>query len=466
MKRYKTVSLYKRFGNTRRRNTAFNNFFNKSRNLFLLVAVSWLILEVIRNRLPVPRFAQKYKYDLEITFISLGVVLLLYLIKKLLLKNKKINLKNYVESHIISFLNRNKLYEEETYTDGKGNKKAYLTDSAYFTYLIDFDKNRIYLRSVLTGKMDYDRKLKDLQESVSHLLGYDLWNFRATNDYFEYELLLEEHGRLYSRRKEEGYIFTDSKGNVKDFSSKGVIPISDFITWEYDKNPHGLVVGGTGSGKTVFLQYLIRSFMLHGSEMYIADPKRMDLYASMRDFVSKDRIGTTTGQIIKLMRLMNEAMENRYEEMANNPNYQSNNNYSDYGYSPIVMIFDEYAGFMSQCSKNEKEEVSSYMKNIVMKGRQSGVFIIIGIQRPDAKVISGDIRDQLGLRVALGKMSSEGERMAFGSLDVELKTPSEKGGGHIYLDGQGWLMPKLFSTPFMPNDIYDFQTDIKAITST
>ncbi len=75
-------------------------------------------------------------------------------------------------------------------------------------------------------------------------------------------------------------------------------------------------------------------------------------------------------------------------------------------------------------------------------------------------------RLKLGLRVALGKMSSEGERMAFGSLDVELKTPSEKGGGHIYLDGQGWLMPKLFSTPFMPNDIYDFQTDIKAITST
>src|SRR5699024_2712477 len=105
-----------------------------------------------------------------------------------------------------------------------------------------------------------------------------------------------------------------------------------------------------------------------------------------------------------------------------------------YGVSHLFIVFDQVAVDMSEASKDIASEIDSYMKQIVMKGRQAGVFMILTTQQPNAKTISTDIRDQLGLRVGLGTLSNEAERMVFGSFDSDLTSSVDKGGGHVFLD--------------------------------
>ncbi|HEJ8136669.1 TPA: cell division protein FtsK, partial [Staphylococcus aureus] len=72
--------------------------------------------------------------------------------------------------------------------------------------------------------------------------------------------------------------------------------------------------------------------------------------------------------------------------------------------------------------KKELQEMNDYLINIIMKGRQAGVFMFLTAQRPDADVIKGNVRDQLGLRVSLGNLSNDGYRMTFGQTDKEFQT--------------------------------------------
>ncbi len=56
----------------------------------------------------------------------------------------------------------------------------------------------------------------------------------------------------------------------------------------------------------------------------------------------------------------------------------------------------------------ERNDALSYMKQLVMLGRQAGYFLVLGAQRPDAKYLADGIRDQFSFRVSLGLMSDKG----------------------------------------------------------
>ena len=67
--------------------------------------------------------------------------------------------------------------------------------------------------------------------------------------------------------------------------------------------------------------------------------------------------------------------------------------------------------------------MNDYLINIIMKGRQAGIYVLTA-QRPDADVIKGNVRDQLGLRVSLGNLSNDGYRMTFGQTDKRISNDS------------------------------------------
>ena len=69
-------------------------------------------------------------------------------------------------------------------------------------------------------------------------------------------------------------------------------------------------------------------------------------------------------------------------------------------------------------------------------GRSTGNFVILVAQQPNANVVETGIRDQLGLKVALGNIKNELRLMMFGA-DIKLHTldSTEKGVGYISLAG-------------------------------
>ena len=55
------------------------------------------------------------------------------------------------------------------------------------------------------------------------------------------------------------------------------IPLNNNLSWNVQKQPHLLLAGVTGGGKTTFLNYLIIEMKKMRGTVYICDPKHSDL---------------------------------------------------------------------------------------------------------------------------------------------------------------------------------------------
>ena len=225
------------------------------------------------------------------------------------------------------------------------------------------------------------------------------------------------------------------------------------------KVSHGLTVGSTGSGKTMFINSKILAYAKMKADIFICDPKKADL--SLLQYVEgfpNSHIGISHAQICKILRLVNEQMEQRYEQYFSDKT-AFGKNFVDFDLPPVVIFFDEVTAFMKTADKKILTEVKDYLYALIMKGRQAGCFIELSMQRPDAEVLDGAIRDQLGCRVALGKMSKDGYRMIFDTADFNYYDSVSVGSGYISIAGQT-TEPIYFETPFFDDD-FDFIAELE-----
>ncbi|MBC1842570.1 cell division protein FtsK, partial [Listeria seeligeri] len=91
--------------------------------------------------------------------------------------------------------------------------------------------------------------------------------------------------------------------------------------------------------------------------------------------------------------------------------------------------------------------------------RQAGYFLIVGMQRPDAKYLSDGIRDQFHFRLALGRNSDVGYSMMFGDNDKKFTLKEIKGFG--YADSGKGVISEFYS-PFVDSD-FDFIEEFKKV---
>ncbi|WP_218838789.1 FtsK/SpoIIIE domain-containing protein [Listeria monocytogenes] len=226
--------------------------------------------------------------------------------------------------------------------------------------------------------------------------------------------------------------------------------------WAYDSLPHMLIAGGTGGGKTYFILTIIQALLKSEAELFVLDPKNADLadLATVMPHVysQKEEISACVEDFYERMMARSKAMK----EM---PNYKTGENYAYLGLPPNFLIFDEYVAYMEMLTTKESAVILNKLKQIVMLGRQSGFFLILACQRPDAKYLGDGIRDQFNFRVALGRMSELGYSMMFGEVDKNFFMKRIKGRG--YVDTGGSVISE-FYTPLVPKG-YDFLKVIRDI---
>ena len=105
--------------------------------------------------------------------------------------------------------------------------------------------------------------------------------------------------------------------------------------------------------------------------------------------------------------------------------------------------------------------MNDYLINIIMKVVKL-VYLCFNSTRPDADVIKGNVRDQLGLRVSLGNLSNDGYRMTFGQTDKNFKRFMIVISAEVIFSILGqYNEPILFDAPLMEQ--YDFVEDVKQI---
>lgn len=267
----------------------------------------------------------------------------------------------------------------------------------------------------------------ELETIIEPMFNSELVEKKHIGRYLRYEFMPLKYKKriVMNGEQESNTIFYDTK-----------IAITHQITWDFVKAPHGLVTGITGGGKTYFLFYVIRELFRRHSEVRLLDPKVSDL-SFMKRVIGDDKVADTKGQILKQLREANNEMEERFRLMNDSSDYKIGNDFRNFDMRPYFIIFDEVTAFTSTLDKKELQEMNDYLINIIMKGRQAGVFMFLTAQRPDADVIKGNVRDQLGLRVSLGNLSNDGYRMTFGQTDKEFQTihDSDIGRGYISILG-------------------------------
>ena len=213
-----------------------------------------------------------------------------------------------------------------------------------------------------------------------------------------------------------------------------------------------LIVGRSGSGKTNATTYIMLKAMSQcNCGLYIVDAKRADMYGLNQFLENGEKVvASTTNQIARLLRVLNENMSSRYKHFKNGKWGQD---FSEYRFRPYLLIIDEVSAMLAEAGKNKKE-IMGELRQIILRGRQAGIFTLISGQRIDATILDRDIILQLGTRIVMGQADMDTYRMAYPMVN-DIKAlplvPNKPGYGLIYSDGQEISNPTPFVSPNMSN---------------
>ncbi|MGO1314663.1 MAG: FtsK/SpoIIIE domain-containing protein [Staphylococcus equorum] len=333
----------------------------------------------------------------------------------------------------------NKLFNE----DSNG-----IITSSRFSYSITNDE--IVILALMTGNY-FDVKIQNLDVELQGLFDLPMDEKIIRHNATEYHFRINKPQRLNVTSQETAY------------NNSNEINIGYGVTYNPAKSPHILISGGTGSGKSMFMSFLLIEFLKQKSTTYLCDPKNSDLGA-LSNYLGQKNVATTPNNIARVIRLAVDEMKIRYDYM--NENFIYGSNFETHGFKPVWILFDEIGAFQAYgTDKKSKEIINETMdriKQIILLGRQAGCFILIAGQQINANNLSTELRDNFSLRVSLGFNSSEGLRMMFGSATPDVTIPIEvKGAGLLYLQGSGKEQAQYYESPLIDTDQYDFIEELK-----
>ncbi len=338
-----------------------------------------------------------------------------------------------------NFLLENRYYLSKTIKrEGKTIKKIILPK-----VYVKRGKYQLLASFILEGNKFQDRFI-NLGATLEVMFNGDFRNKTFDNHFVTYEIAIN---RIASRINVSEATMTD----------KGLRLMKD-VFWDYIAEPHLLIGGGTGGGKTVVLMTIVWALAKNGF-IDLCDPKNADLAGLKAIPVFKGRVFTSKEDIIACLKDNVTFMEDRYEAIQNRPDYKIGKNFSDYGLKPKFIVIDEWAAFIAKIENDYRlqAEATEYLSQIVLEGRQSGVFVIFAMQRPDGEYIKTALRDNFMKRLSVGHLEDTGYTMMFGDANRNKefkkldKINGKKVHGRGYIANNGELAGEFFS-PYVPFD--------------
>ena len=176
------------------------------------------------------------------------------------------------------------------------------------------------------------------------------------------------------------------------------------VTVDLATIPHILVGGSTGSGKSVLLKLLLMQALHKGAEVYISDFKGGVDFPPV--WHEKCRMCFEEDDLLELLTGLADELERRKRlfGVAGCSNLDEYNKVSETQLKRQIFACDEVAEVLDKTglSAEEKKMISrieSKLSIIARQGRAFGIHLILSTQRPDANLIPGQIRTNLGCRI-------------------------------------------------------------------
>ncbi|EQA5469389.1 FtsK/SpoIIIE domain-containing protein [Enterococcus faecalis] len=349
----------------------------------------------------------------------------------------------YQRQMLARMLKSNGLYDKK---ERKSNEKT--TEKMIFPKVYYRNTKEILYLTVPTDGMKWHDRFEKIAKTFEEMYIADFINVQKEMGFTTYSLMID----VISKR------ITISDCVV----TNGQVKLMDGVVWDYAEVPHMLITGGTGGGKTYLILTLIQVLVKVGT-VDICDPKEADLKDLQDLKLFKGHIFTGTKWITRCLKNAVAEMNRRYVYMKLLPTYTTGKNFAYYDIPPYFIIVDEWAAFFGILNYKEQDEILGYIKELVLKARQAGVFLILATQRPDAENFGGGIRDNILFRVSVGKLQEQGYYMTFGSDQKNKAFINKPIKGRGYVD-DGSAVPREFYAPFVPKS-YNFLKEFEKIES-
>lgn len=191
-----------------------------------------------------------------------------------------------------------------------------------------------------------------------------------------------------------------------------------------DGEPHMLLAGQTGGGKSTALRCILVNLILHTDvKLHLIDLKNgveLRLFADCRNTLTFSR---SEDQALAALQQIEIEVDRRYDEfykykVKDIVEYNRKFRYKKMDYQ--LLVVDEFADL-----QNNKKAIG-ILENLGRKARACGIHMILSTQRPDAKVITGSIKANVPTVLGLKTGNSTNSRIILDENGLE----KLRGNGH------------------------------------
>lgn len=234
-----------------------------------------------------------------------------------------------------------------------------------------------------------------------------------------------------------------SQKQFSDICLLNAVPIvlgsgtNHLVYHEMNKNPHLLIAGATGSGKSVCLSTILTSLMmLHSPDslhLYLSDLKGGIELNVFEEAKHVKRFCDTRQDTVDMLIHLEDEMARR-NSLIKDAGKKSIVDYNESlrvsgKFLPfIVVVIDEFISLVGS------EDSMDSLVQLTAKARSAGIFIILSLQRPDADTVPGLIKANMNCRISFKVTSGTESRII---LDSTVAGEDCRGEGDGYVKANG-----------------------------
>jgi DNA segregation ATPase FtsK/SpoIIIE, S-DNA-T family len=198
------------------------------------------------------------------------------------------------------------------------------------------------------------------------------------------------------------------------------------VVTDLARAPHLLIAGSTGSGKSVCVNAIISSLLMHHGpdtlRFVMVDPKMVELpgYNGIPHLIGK--VITEMDHVVGALTWLLLQMDDRYQRFRDakvrniadyNAKVAKNKDLQSLPY--IVLVVDELADLMMTAP----EDVERQLVRVAQMARATGIHMILATQRPSTDVVTGLIKANFPTRIAFAVTSQIDSRVVLDSNGAE-----------------------------------------------
>jgi S-DNA-T family DNA segregation ATPase FtsK/SpoIIIE len=238
----------------------------------------------------------------------------------------------------------------------------------------------------------------------------------------------------------------------------GVDKNDNFIYHDFTKIAHLLVGGLPGSGKTVFLKQMITTLVLNHSpdemQLILIDRKGMLAFQQYEGLPHVVRTAESITQTYKAIEYAHKEMQNRMKILRKHGVEDLAEYEEETGKTlPRIFVIIDEAGELQpkendgKADKEFRQEIQAFIASVARLGRGPGVHLVFCTQRPDAHVVTGQIKGNIEATVAFRVRNQVNSEILLGQGNrMAADLPKIPGRGVYQTDDE-----TIIQTPFLGN---------------